>query len=45
LQDDPDSAQALYHLGTIHWKDGDKQGALELFHRARRLDPTLALPH
>ncbi|HUQ92772.1 MAG TPA: tetratricopeptide repeat protein [Bryobacteraceae bacterium] len=45
LRDDPDSAQVPYHLALIHWTDGDKATALELFHRARRLDPTVTIPH
>lgn len=45
LLDDPDSAQVPYHLGMIHWTDGDKTTALELFHRARRQDPTVTIPH
>lgn len=45
LRDDPDSAKAIYHLAMIQWTDGDKTAALELFHRARRLDPTVTIPH
>jgi Flp pilus assembly protein TadD len=45
VSDDPDFAQAIYQLGMIQWTDGDKTAALELFHRARRLDPTVTIPH
>lgn len=45
LRDDVDSPQAAYHLGIIHWTDGDKTAAIDLFHRARRLDPTVTIPH
>jgi tetratricopeptide (TPR) repeat protein len=45
VRDDPDSAQAHYQLGMIHWTDGDKAVALESFHQARRLDPTVTIPH
>ena len=44
LRDDPDSAKAIYHLAMIQWTDGDKTPAMDLFHRARRLDPTVDNP-
>src|SRR5262249_40984854 len=41
----PRSANAKYYLGMIQLAKGDKQGAMELFHLARRLDPSVTIPH
>lgn len=44
LKQDTDLAQAAFYMGLIQWKAGNKTSAFEWFHRARRSDPTVALP-
>jgi tetratricopeptide (TPR) repeat protein len=44
LRSTPDSAQACHQMALIYWEEGERTRAMEYFHRARKLDPSVAVP-
>lgn len=40
----PDSARAYHQMALTYWKEGERPRAIQFFHQARRLDPSVTIP-
>lgn len=40
----PDSARAYHQMALTYWEEGERSRAMQFFHQARRLDPSVTIP-